>query len=90
MASVPASAGPADNSVTSNSTVRSPVSMDEPKSNQSTCKPEDGRQEDEGDISLPFLARSFLCEITPVEDTATVERADELFLQVSSCRGKCA
>jgi hypothetical protein len=64
------------------------VSVDEPESNEATCQPEDGRQEGERDIGLPFLAGALLCDIAPIEDAAAVERTDELFFMLEAAENK--
>jgi len=54
------------------------VAGDEPEAEESAGKPEDGREERESDVSLPFLTCAFLGDVAPVENVATVERSDEV------------
>lgn len=62
-------------SVTDNSTAAGAVHN--PKAEDGTGEPEDGGEEAEGDIRLPFLARAILRNVRPVENRAAVKGADE-------------
>jgi hypothetical protein len=45
---------------------------------ETACEPENRGEEGEGYIGFPLLACAVLRDVTPVEDRAAVERADEL------------
>lgn len=75
--SVPAS--PSGDAITSNSAMAWSVFAHKPYPHQRADKPKDSRQKREGDISLPLLTSAILCDVAPVEDIATIKRADELF-----------
>lgn len=51
----------------------------EPYSHKGADKPKDSREEGEGDVGLPLLASTILCDVAPVKDVATVKRTNELF-----------
>jgi hypothetical protein len=48
-----------------------------------TCEPEDSGEENKGYIGFQFLAGALFGNITPIEDGAAVEGADELKGKVS-------
>jgi len=52
--------------------------MHDPETKGSADKPEDGREEREGDISLPFLASAASSNITPIKDRAAIQWANKL------------
>jgi len=49
-----------------------------PKTENSTCKPEDRRQESKGNIGFPPLADAFLRNVAPVENVTAVQGPDKV------------